>query len=93
MKETDDLDRTLSRYRQFVGIDLEDRARDFLSRWLPTRSLRLLTPLYRVAQGNWEMDGVAEAEDPKGRLWLLVEVAGTSDVLPGRFGPPRSGLS
>jgi hypothetical protein len=27
----------------------------------PTRSLRLLTPLYRVAQGNWEMDGVAEA--------------------------------
>jgi hypothetical protein len=93
MKETGDLDRTLSRYGQFVGVALEDRARDFLSRWLPTRSLRLLTPLYRVAQGNWEMDGVAEAEDPKGRLWLLVEVAGTSDVLPGRFGPPRSGLS
>ena len=93
MKETDDLDRTLSRYRQFVGIDLEDRARDFLFRWFPTRSLRLLTPFYRVAQGNWEIDGVAEAEDPKGRVWLLVEVAGTSDVLPGRFGPPKSGPS
>jgi hypothetical protein len=88
MKETGDLDRTLSRHGQFVGVALEDRFR-----WLPTRSLRLLTPLYRVAQGNWEIDGVAEAEDPKGRLWLLVEVAGTSDILPGRFGPPRSGLS
>ena len=78
-KKTDDMDRTLSRHGQFVGVALEDRARDFLLRWLPTRSLRLLTPLYRVAQGNWEMDGVAEAEDPKGRLWLLVEVKGRLD--------------
>jgi hypothetical protein len=78
-KKTDDMDRTLSRHGQFVGVALEDRARDFLLRWLPTRSLRLLTPLYRVAQGNWEIDGVAEAEDPKGRLWLLVEVKGRLD--------------
>ena len=78
-KKTDDMDRTLSRHGQFVGVALEDRARDFLLRWLPTRSLRLLTPLYRVAQGNWESDGVAEAEDPKGRVWLLVEVKGRLD--------------
>jgi hypothetical protein len=78
-KKTDDMDRTLSRHGQFVGVALEDRARDFLLRWLPTRSLRLLTPLYRVAQGNWEIDGVAEAEDPKGRVWLLVEVKGRLD--------------
>ena len=74
-----DMDRTLSRHGQVVGAAWEDRARDFFFGWLPTRGVRLLGPFWRVAREDWEIDGVAEAEDSKGRVWLLLEAKGRVD--------------
>jgi uncharacterized coiled-coil protein SlyX len=78
-KKTDDMDRTLSRHGQFVGVTWEVDAVRALKEVLRKRGVRLRDGFRAYALPMWEVDALAPAEDERGPLWVLLEVAGRLD--------------
>jgi uncharacterized coiled-coil protein SlyX len=78
-KKTDDMDKTLSRHGQFVGVAWEVDAVRALKEVLRKRGVRLRGGFRTYALPMWEVDALAPAEDERGPLWVLLEVAGRPD--------------
>jgi uncharacterized coiled-coil protein SlyX len=78
-KKMDDMDRTLSRHGQFVGVTWEVDAVRALKEVLRKRGVRLRGGFRTYALPMWEVDALAPAEDERGPLWVLLEVAGRLD--------------
>jgi len=78
-KKTDDMDRTLSRHGQFAGVAWEVDAVRALKEVLRKRGVRLRDGFRTYALPMWEVDALAPAEDERGPLWVLLEVAGRLD--------------
>ncbi len=71
--------RTLSRHGLFIGAAVEVQARNSLKAQAEGRGLRFLRPFRFVAGPDWEIDGIAEAEGPGGRVWLFLETKSRVD--------------